>query len=109
MIQTLGMVSAVLMPFFDIPLIWRVVKRRSSEDISLVWTLGIWICILGMLPASLISADPIMKAFGIVNTLLFTAVVIAVLWYHPAVKQKLLMRGKQLVLLLPLVLLGPLW
>ena len=88
MINTLGMVSAVLMPFFDIPLIWRIVQRKSSEDISLVWTFGIWICILGMLPASLISVDPIMKAFAIVNTVLFTAVVVAVLFYHPVVKKK---------------------
>ena len=67
MIYKLGMVSAVLMPFFDIPLIWRIVRRKSSEDISLVWTFGIWACILGMLPASLVSADPILKAFGIVD------------------------------------------
>jgi hypothetical protein len=44
------MVSAVLMPFFDIPLIARIIRRKSSEDISLVWTFGIWVCILGMLP-----------------------------------------------------------
>ena len=75
------------MPFFDIPLIWRVMQRRSSQDISLVWTFGIWICILGMLPSSLVSVDPILKAFSIVNTLLFSAVVVAVVWYHPAVRK----------------------
>ena len=88
MIQTLGMVSAVAMPFFDIPLIWRVMQRKSSEDISLVWTFGIWVCILGMLPSSLVSPDPILKAFAIVNTLLFTAVVVAVVWYHPAIQKR---------------------
>jgi predicted membrane-bound dolichyl-phosphate-mannose-protein mannosyltransferase len=82
------MVSAVAMPIFDIPLIWRIVRRQSSEDISLVWTFGIWLCILGMLPASWVSSDPILKAFGVVNTLLFTAVVVAVVWYHPAVRRK---------------------
>jgi hypothetical protein len=81
------MVSAVLMPFFDIPLIARIVRRKSSEDISLVWTFGIWVCILGMLPSSLLSTDPILYAFSIVNTILFTAVVIAVLWYHPLVRK----------------------
>lgn len=88
MIKTIGMISAVVMPFFDIPLIWRVIQRKSSEDISLVWTFGIWICILGMLPASLVSSDAIMKAFGVVNIALFTAVVIAVVWYHPSVRKR---------------------
>jgi len=76
------------MPFFDIPLIWRVVRRKSSADISLVWTFGIWICILGMLPASLVSSDPILKVFSIVNVILFTAVVGAVVMYHPAVRKR---------------------
>ena len=87
-IKTLGMVSAVLMPVFDIPLVWRVIQRKSSEDISLVWTFGIWICILGMLPSSLLSPDPILKAFGIVNTVFFTAVVVAVILYHPSFRKK---------------------
>ena len=87
MIKTLGMVSAIVMPFFDIPLIARIVKRKSSEDISLVWTFGIYGCILGMLPSSLVSPDPILKYFGIVNVILFTAVVVAVVMYHPAVRK----------------------
>ena len=90
MIKTLGMVSAVGMPFFDIPLIARIIRRKSSEDISLVWTVGIYVCILGMLPSSLISSDPILVAFSVVNTVLFTAVVVAVFWYHPIrLRQKL--------------------
>ena len=88
MTQTLGMVSAVAMPFFDIPLIWRIIQRQSSEDISLIWTFGIWICILGMLPSSWVSPDPILKAFGVVNTVLFTAVVGVVVWYYPGVRKK---------------------
>ena len=88
MISKLGMISAILLPLFDIPLIWRIVKRKSSEDISLVWTFGIWICILGMFPASWISSDPIMKVFAVVNTILFTAVVIAVVCYHPAIRKR---------------------
>lgn len=77
------MISAIGMPLFDIPLIARVVRRKSSEDISLVWVVGIEICILGMLPSSLLSPDPILRAFAIVNTVLFTAVVIAVFYFHP--------------------------
>jgi uncharacterized protein with PQ loop repeat len=81
------MVSAVLMPFFDIPLIIRIIQRKSSADISLVWTFGIWICILGMLPSSLVSADPILKAFAIVNTILFSGVVVAVVMYYPRARR----------------------
>jgi len=82
MIKIVGMISAVAMPFFDIPLIARIIRRKSSEDISLVWTVGIYVCILGMLPASLASSDPILIAFGIVNAIFFTAVVIAVFYYR---------------------------
>ncbi len=88
MIQKIGMISAVLLPFFDIPLIVRIVRRKSSEDISLIWTFGIWVCTLGMLPSSWLSTDPILKAFAIVNTLLFTAVVIAVVMYHPSFRKR---------------------
>ena len=88
MIKTVGMVSAVVMPFFDIPLIARIIQRKSSIDISLIWVFGIWACILGMLPSSLISTDPILVAFGIVNTILFTAVVVVVVWYHPSFRKK---------------------
>jgi hypothetical protein len=81
MIKTLGMISAIGMPFFDIPLIVRIIRRKSSEDISLVWVVGIYVCILGMLPSSLVSSDPILVAYGIVNAVLFTAVVVVVFWY----------------------------
>jgi hypothetical protein len=58
MIQTVGMISGIIMPFFNIPLIIRIIRRRSSEDISLVWVVGAWICVMGMLPQSLQSPDP---------------------------------------------------
>jgi len=58
MIQTVGMTSGIIMPFFNIPLIIRIIRRRSSEDISLVWVVGAWICVMGMLPQSLQSPDP---------------------------------------------------
>ena len=88
-VKALGMASAVLMPFFDIPLMARVIRRRSSEDISLVWVVGIEACILGMLPSSVISVDPILRVFGVVNAVLFSAAFLAVLWYHPAVRKLL--------------------
>jgi hypothetical protein len=90
MLKTLGLISAIAMPLFDIPLIVRIVRRKSSEDISLVWTFGIWGCALGMLPTSIVSNDSVLSAFAVVNVLLFSAVVVAVLWYHPTVRKKFL-------------------
>jgi uncharacterized protein with PQ loop repeat len=88
MIQTLGMVSGIVMPFFNIPLIVRIIRRRSSEDISLVWVVGAWICVMGMLPSSLQSSDPVLLVFGIVNGLFFTGVFLSVLYFHPAIRKK---------------------
>lgn len=89
MIQTVGIVSGILMPFFNIPLILRILRRRSSEDISLVWAIGAWICVMGMLPQSLQSPDPVLLMFGIVNGLFFTGVFVSVLYYHPSVRKAL--------------------
>lgn len=87
-IQTLGMISGIVMPFFNIPLILRIIRRRSSADISLVWVIGAWICVMGMLPQSLQSADRVLRAFGIVNGLFFTGVFLSVLYFHPAIRKK---------------------
>jgi hypothetical protein len=82
--QILGVVSGVLMPFFNIPLILRIARRRSSADISVAWVVGVWFCIVGMVPASLQSSDVVLYAFGLVNVVFFTGVLIAVLYFHPA-------------------------
>ena len=82
--QILGVVSGVLMPLFNIPLILRIARRRSSEDISVAWVVGVWLCIVGMLPSSLQSSDVVLYAFGLVNVVFFTGVLIAVLYFHPA-------------------------
>jgi threonine/homoserine efflux transporter RhtA len=83
MIQTVGMISGIIMPFLNIPLIVRIIRRRSSEDISLVWVVGAWICVMGMVPQSLQSPDSVLMAFGIVNGLFFTGVFVSVLFFHP--------------------------
>jgi hypothetical protein len=75
------------MPFFNIPLILRIIRRRSSADISLVWVIGAWVCVMGMLPQSLKSADLVLKVFGIVNGVFFTGVFVSVLHFHPAVRR----------------------
>lgn len=86
-LEIISLICAVVMPFFNIPLIMRIVKRRSSEDISLIWTLGVWICILLMAPSGFQSKDIVWKTFNITNLVLFTAVVFFVLKYHKRVRK----------------------
>ncbi|MDD5132559.1 MAG: hypothetical protein PHH44_07875 [bacterium] len=82
MIKTLGLISAIILPLWNIPLIIRIIKRRSSKDISLLWALGVWFCLLGMFPAGLLSTDIVWKTFNIINLVLFTVVTIYVIIYH---------------------------
>jgi hypothetical protein len=86
-IQTIGMLSGLIMPVFNIPLIARMVHRRSSADISLIWVIGVWICVMAMLPASLQTSDPVLFVFGIANSLFFTAVFFTVLYFHPTLNK----------------------
>src|ERR1044071_8006933 len=87
MLETVGIVSGVLMPFFNIPLVLRILRRLSSEDISLVWVIGAWFCVMGMLPQSLRSPDPALQAFGIVNAVFFSGVLVTVLYFHPSINR----------------------
>ena len=80
--DTLGLVAAVILPFFNIPLIARIIKRRSSEDISLCWALGVWVCILLMAPSALTSEDIVWRTFNYFNVTLFTFVVFVTIKYR---------------------------
>jgi uncharacterized protein with PQ loop repeat len=82
MIHKIALVCAIILPFWNIPLIIRVVKRRSSRDISLYWALGVWVCFAFMAPSAFISPDLVWKVFSIVNLILFSAVVITVLIFR---------------------------
>lgn len=77
-----GAVAGLILPFFNIPLILKICRNKSSRDISLIWVVGVWICIVGMLPQQIISPDLSFKLFGIVNFFLFSAVVVVVYWYR---------------------------
>lgn len=79
--KILGLLGASLMPICNIPLIFRIVKRKSSEDISLGWVFGVETCVLAMLPSSLLSADPVLKLFGVTNSVFFSVVTLVV-WMH---------------------------
>ena len=81
-IERIGMISAVVLPFFNIPLIVRMVQRKSSNDFSLFWALGVWACIGLMTPQALRSPDAAFRAFGLFNFLFFSVVVFLVLKYR---------------------------
>lgn len=78
----IAFVAAAVLPMFNIPLIVRIVKRKSSQDISLWWLFGVWTCIGAMLPSSLHSQDAIWRFFNINNICLFSAVVFTTVKYR---------------------------
>ncbi|OGX26234.1 MAG: hypothetical protein A3D10_04480 [Omnitrophica WOR_2 bacterium RIFCSPHIGHO2_02_FULL_48_11] len=82
LIEKIGLVSSVILPLWNIPLIVRIIKRGSSNDISRSWALGVWVCLLLMAPSGFTSADIVWRTFNAVNLVLFTVVVIIVLKYH---------------------------
>jgi hypothetical protein len=82
MIETLGIIGAVAMPLWNIPLIIRIQKRRSSRDLSLPWAIGIWSCLALMLPSGLTSSDAVYRAFTIANIILFSVVLVQVLRFR---------------------------
>jgi uncharacterized protein with PQ loop repeat len=80
--------AGAVLPLFNVPLILRIVKRKSADDISLVWLFGVWICILLMTPAALTSPDIAFRAFGWTNVIFFTGVVFVTVKYHHRFKKK---------------------
>jgi len=81
-IQKIGLLASITLPFFNIPLMARMIKRKSSQDLSLVWLLGVFICILLMGPAAWTSSDFIFKIFSILNLIFFTGVTVLALWFR---------------------------
>ncbi|MBU4343251.1 MAG: hypothetical protein KKG01_06465 [Candidatus Omnitrophica bacterium] len=82
MIDKIALVASLVMPFWNIPLIIRIIKRRSSDDISIYWAVGIWLCLLAMLPSALKSDFIVWKAFAIGNLFMFTIVFLVTLLFH---------------------------
>ena len=87
MMEKIAFVAAIVLPLWNIPLIVRIIKRKSSEDISIYWVLGVWTCFLLMAPEAFRSSDVVWRAFNIMNLIFFTAIVIVVLAYRKKVKQ----------------------
>ena len=80
--EKLGLIAAVVLPLWNIPMIMKIIKRKSSEDISVSWALGVWVCFLLMFPNGLRSADLTWRIFNIVNMIFFTTVVAVTLYYR---------------------------
>lgn len=78
----IAFVTAIILPFFNIPLILRIIRRRSSQDLSLCWVLGVWVCMLLMAPSAFQSPDVVWRVFNYVNITLFTCVVVTTLKYR---------------------------
>ena len=78
----IAFVTAIILPFFNIPLILRIIRRRSSQDLSLCWVLGVWVCMLLMAPSAFRSPDIVWRVFNYVNIALFTCVVVTTLKYR---------------------------
>ncbi|MFH1594110.1 MAG: hypothetical protein ABID09_05395 [Candidatus Omnitrophota bacterium] len=82
MAQKIALIAAIILPLWNIPLIVKVIKRRSSGDISIHWAIGVWVCFILMAPAALSSSDPVWRVFNIANLILFSAVVFVVVAYR---------------------------
>lgn len=82
MMQKIALVAAIVLPLWNIPLIYRIIKRKSSKDLSLYWLFGVWICFILMFPASLSSSDIIWKTFNIVNFVLFSCLAVTTLIFY---------------------------
>ena len=82
MIKLLGLIAAIVLPFWNIPLILKVSHRKSSKDFSLWWTFGVWFTLLAMLPSALVSEDLVFKVFNLANITIFTLVVVQVVRYR---------------------------
>ena len=80
--KPLGVAMALILPFFNLPLIMRMIERKSSADISLVWLYGVWICTILMSPSAITSHDIVFKTFNIMNIILFSGVVVTVIKYR---------------------------
>jgi uncharacterized protein with PQ loop repeat len=81
-IQKIGLVTAIILPLWNIPLIMKIVERKSSADISLAWVSGVWVCVVLMAPSGFQSQDMVWRAFNVMNLILFTAVFVTVFKYR---------------------------
>ena len=80
--KTIGFWAAVALPLWDIPLILRIVQRKSSQDISMVWAVGLWASSVLMAPSAFVSGDKLAIGFNTMNVIMLTIVLIVVIKYR---------------------------
>ena len=81
-IRILGWTAGLVLPLSNIAFILKLRRRRSSQDVSLSAIGLVWLCLMLMLPAALISPDPIFTWSTIINAGLVTVLVIHVIRYR---------------------------
>lgn len=86
--EFIALAASVVMPMWNIPLIVNIVRRKSSSDLSLSWLWGVWTCMLLMVPWAFITTDKVLKVFSIINFVLFSGVVVAVMKYRKGMDAK---------------------
>ncbi len=81
-VEYIGLVASIILPLWNIPLMVKIIKRKSSQDISMGWLWGVWICTVIMAPAGFMSKDIVWRTFNMMNLVLFTGVLLVVLRYR---------------------------
>ncbi len=80
--QKLGMAASIALPLFNIPLMMRMIERKSSEDLSLIWVLGVFACIVATFPAAMHSPDIIFKVYQVINITFFSGVTVLAVYFR---------------------------
>ncbi len=71
MLETTALITSIILPFFNIPLIYRISKRRSAEDVSAIWSIGVFVCFIIIEPYALLSGDIVFAVFNSLNIAFF--------------------------------------
>ena len=80
--ESIGLWAGVALPLFDIPLIIRIIKRRSSADISLLWIGGLWASSVLMAPSAFVKKDMVAMGFNAMNVVMLTLVLVVAVKYR---------------------------
>ena len=80
--EKIALIASIILPLWNIPLIVRIIKRRSSKDLSLSWAIGVWICFLAMFPSGIKSQDIVYRTFTMVNFFFFSIVASCTIFFH---------------------------
>ena len=82
LVKFCGFIAVVVLPLFNLPLIFTIWSRRSSKDISMCWALGVFLGFVLMLPSGITSTDFVFRLQSISNVVFFGAVLIFVIRYR---------------------------